>query len=69
MTSLIIQDLKKTMPTSVDVINQIINFITINKNIPTDYYLSLPSRTLSRFQGTTLHLQPYINTYKPATSK
>ncbi|CAK55725.1 unnamed protein product (macronuclear) [Paramecium tetraurelia] len=41
-----------------DELNKICQFITVNKNIPFDYYLSLPDLPLNIFQGITLQLQP-----------
>ncbi|CAD8117871.1 unnamed protein product [Paramecium sonneborni] len=42
-------------------INKICQFYTIQKNIPYDYYLSLPNLPLKVFQGMTLELQPLIS--------
>ncbi|CAD8148565.1 unnamed protein product [Paramecium pentaurelia] len=39
-------------------LNKICQFITVSKNIPYDYYLSLPEMPLNVFQGITLQLQP-----------
>ncbi|KAM3135462.1 hypothetical protein pb186bvf_012481 [Paramecium bursaria] len=39
-------------------INKICQFQTVSKNIPHDYYLSIPGGALSLFQGITLQLQP-----------
>ncbi|CAD8113804.1 unnamed protein product [Paramecium sonneborni] len=42
-------------------INKICQFFTIQKNIPFDYYLSLPNLSLNVFQGMTLQLQPLLS--------
>ncbi|CAD8043749.1 unnamed protein product [Paramecium primaurelia] len=41
-----------------DELNKICQFITVTKNIPYDYYLSLPDLPLNVFQGKILQLQP-----------
>ncbi|CAD8064317.1 unnamed protein product [Paramecium primaurelia] len=41
-------------------INKICQFYCVQKNVPYDYYLSLPNLSLNVFQGITLQLQPLI---------
>ncbi|CAK73848.1 unnamed protein product (macronuclear) [Paramecium tetraurelia] len=41
-------------------INKICQFYCVQKNVPYDYYLSLPNLSLHVFQGITLQLQPLI---------
>ncbi|CAD8051958.1 unnamed protein product [Paramecium sonneborni] len=41
-----------------DELDKICQFITVTKNIPYDYYLSLPDLPLNIFQGIILQLQP-----------
>ncbi|CAD8155093.1 unnamed protein product [Paramecium pentaurelia] len=41
-------------------INKVCQFYCVTKNVPYDYYLSLPNLPLNVFQGITLQLQPLI---------
>ncbi|CAD8045285.1 unnamed protein product [Paramecium primaurelia] len=48
-------------------LNKICQFQTVSKNIPYDYYLTIPDLTLDVFKGITLQLQPLYT--QPITTK
>ncbi|CAK64739.1 unnamed protein product (macronuclear) [Paramecium tetraurelia] len=46
---------------------EIVSFQTVDKNLPVDYYLQQPNKSLEVFSGQTLNLQPFYGT--PQQSK
>ncbi|CAD8101305.1 unnamed protein product [Paramecium primaurelia] len=46
---------------------EIVSFHTVDKNLPVDYYLQQPDKSLEIFSGQTLNLQPFYGT--PQQSK